>query len=193
MHAPRSWRPRHDQSRHPGPRPQCRRPTAMRPRPQKDGSSVRIDCETKRAPSFRIRWRPPSAHQAAAAAGSATGAPHRHHRSTDTITVLDYVMVGAPSCFGLTDHRSSVTSQSVRAWRAPHPPRKGKRLSASRVKINQVVFPNTNQLTIQYHSPNQSKSLIRPVKLERTSADRARALRLYRAAPSPRLRPGGKW
>ena len=31
--------------------------------------------------NIRIRWRPPSAHQAAAAAGRATGAPHRYHRS----------------------------------------------------------------------------------------------------------------
>ena len=34
-----------------------------------------------RAPNIHIRWRPPSAHQAAAAAGRATGAPHRYHRS----------------------------------------------------------------------------------------------------------------
>ena len=31
--------------------------------------------------NIRIRWRPPSAHQAAAAAGRAIGAPHRYHRS----------------------------------------------------------------------------------------------------------------
>ena len=35
----------------------------------------------KRALNIRIRWRPPSAHQAAAAAGRAIGAPHRYHRS----------------------------------------------------------------------------------------------------------------
>ena len=70
--------------------PQRRRPLLMWQRlsrhpwlcPCRDRSVGRLFGSTvKRAPNIRIRWRPPSAHQAAAAAGRAIGAPHRYHRS----------------------------------------------------------------------------------------------------------------
>ena len=63
----------------PGPRPHADDPRpcgrGLRCMGRLFGSTV------KRAPNIRIRWRPPSAHQAAAAAGRAIGAPHRYHRS----------------------------------------------------------------------------------------------------------------
>ena len=70
--------------------PQRRRPPLMWQRhsrhpwlcPCRDRSVGRLFGSIVRgALNIRIRWRPPSAHQAAAAAGRATGAPHRYHRS----------------------------------------------------------------------------------------------------------------
>ena len=70
--------------------PQRRRPLLMWQRhsrhpwlcPCRDRSVGRLFGSIVRSSlNIRIRWRPPSAHQAAAAAGRAIGAPHRYHRS----------------------------------------------------------------------------------------------------------------
>ena len=90
-HEPRSWTPRPDLSR---PTAACRRPTAMRPRPQMYGSSVRIDRETC----------PEHPHSVASTVGapSCCGCWTRDWRAPSlpqvgTITVLNCVMAGAPA------------------------------------------------------------------------------------------------
>ena len=90
-HEPRSWTPRPDLSR---PAAACRRPTAMPPRPQMYGSSVRIDREEL----------PQHPHSVASTVGapSCCGCWTRDWRAPSlpqvgTITVLNCVMAGAPA------------------------------------------------------------------------------------------------